>query len=188
MIKTTFTLIILAVFFNACAHKQEIASTRKASVEKELNSEITASAADRVDADYYAEVEFKAKKANLSPLSKSTVNKLIHLSKDGDRISQVYILSWGDEEYPSENLKKLSQEQIQLAERRNQVLKKYIEKTAHLNQVYSFNMAEQPSTFAKWMNTTDSELKKTLVKAGLPTTADNPQFPSKAMHSVILVK
>ena len=54
--------------------------------------------------------------------------------------------------------------------------------------VDTYNMAKQPSILAEWFNSTDNKLKTSLVAAGLPTTADALQYPSKKSHAVVLIK
>ena len=97
------------------------------------------------------------------------------------------VLSWSDYEYPSKNLKKLPKAQIDLAQKRNRSVESYIKSLKSVD-IDAYNMAEQPNALSKWFNATDNKLKNALVSAGLPTTADDTQYPSKASHSVILIK
>ena len=75
--------------------------------------------------------------------------------------------------------------ELRLADRRNEALRNYIKATQPVT-VESYNMAEQSSAFEKIFKTTDSKLKNSFISAGLPTTADDPQYPSKASHAVIV--
>lgn len=84
-------------------------------------------------------------------------------------------------------MKKLSKEQRNLANQRNKNVKEYL-KTMRDVDVNSYNMAERPSAFSKLFNTADSELKSSMIEAGLSTTADKADYTSKASHSVILIK
>ena len=84
-------------------------------------------------------------------------------------------------------MKKLGRSEINLATKRNKAVENYIKENRSID-VDSYNMAEQPNSFSKWINTTDARLKRSLVAAGLPTTADDPQYPSKAGSSVVRVK
>jgi len=102
-------------------------------------------------------------------------------------VDKVIILSWADENYPSKELNKLSKEQRDLADQRNNNVKEYLQTMKDLD-VNSYNMAERPSTFSKLFNTADSELKSSMIEAGLSTTADKADYSSKASHSVILIK
>lgn len=149
---------------------------------------ITNAAANEVGAHSFVEIQFQTGSAILTSTSKASVDKLISKAKaEGKTIDEVMVMSWADQEFPSNNIKKLPAPQMRLAERRNQALKNYIKATQPV-PVESYNMAEQSSAFAKIFNSTDSKLKNSFVAAGLPTTADDPQYPSKASHAVILVK
>lgn len=149
---------------------------------------ITNAAAVEVGAHSFVEIQFQPGSSTLTKASKTSLNKLMSQAReDGKKIDEVMVMSWADQEFPSKNIKKLPAPQMRLAEKRNQVLKNYIKATQPVS-VESYNMAEQPSAFEKIFNTTDSKLKNSFVAAGLPTTADDPQYPSKASHAVILVK
>ena len=103
------------------------------------------------------------------------------------RVDEVIVLSWADQNYPSKELSKLSKEQRNLASQRNTNVKEYLKSMKDLD-VKSYNMAERPSSFSKMFNTADSELKNSMLHAGLSTTADEADYASKASHSVILIK
>ena len=103
------------------------------------------------------------------------------------KFDEVIVLSWADENYPSKELGKLSKEQRNLADQRNKNIKEYLISMKDLD-VKSFNMAERPSSFSNLFNTADSELKNSMLHAGLSTTADKADYASKASHSVILIK
>lgn len=161
---------------------------RTSYTEEAESRSITNAAANEVGAHSFVEIQFQAGSAILTGASKTSLDKLMVKAKaDGRKIDEVMVMSWADQEFPSKNIKKLPAPQMRLAERRNDALKNYIKATQSVT-VESYNMAEQSSAFEKIFNTTDSKLKNSFVAAGLPTTADDPQYPSKASHAVILVK
>ncbi|MEK6773015.1 MAG: hypothetical protein AABY64_03665 [Bdellovibrionota bacterium] len=145
------------------------------------------SAANVAQAHSFVEIEFDKGSASLSENAKTSLKSVLDQARSAGSIDEVLVLSWADDEYPSKNLKQLPKNQRELAKNRNKAVETYI-KTMKNVDVDSYNMAEQPNLFSKWFNTSDNKLKSSFIAAGLPTTADDPQNPKKASHSVILVK
>ncbi len=160
---------------------------RTAVTEELEGRSITNAAAREVRAHNFVEIEFNPGSSVLSESAKTSLKSIIEQARVDGKIDEVIVLSWADEEYPSASLKKLSKPQTELADKRNKAVKNYV-KTIRSVDVDTYNMASQPNALSKWFNTTDNRLKDSFVAAGLPTTADSPQYPSKASHSVILVK
>lgn len=161
---------------------------RTSYTEEAESRSITNAAANEVGAHSFVEIQFKSGSSTLTSTAKTSLNKLLsQVGADGHEIDQVMVMSWADQEFPSNKIKKLPAPQMRLAEKRNNALKNYI-RTIRQVRIESYNMAEQSSAFEKIFNTTDNKLKNSFVAAGLPTTADDPQYPSKASHAVILIK
>ncbi|MDZ4663196.1 MAG: hypothetical protein SGJ18_16415 [Pseudomonadota bacterium] len=181
-----FLALLTAMGCAGTPHK--VTEAGKPKVTEELaGGSPTNAAAREVKAHNFVEIEFKEGSATLTESAQSSVIAVIEQARrDGD-IDEVIVLSWSDEEYPSKNLSKLPKKQRELAEKRNRAVESYVKKLKSVD-VDSYNMAEQPNALSKWFNSTDSRLKGAFVAAGLPTTADSPQYISKASHSVILVK
>lgn len=181
----------LALAFG-CSSPQKVSKTEKnrtgnTYTEESEGRAVTNSAALEAKADSFVEIQFAQGSAALSESSKASLKALMEQSSYSGKLDEIIVLSWADEEYPSKNLRKLPKAQRDLAEKRNQSVAEYLKSMKNMD-IDTYNMAKQPNTLSKWFNTTDTRLKRSLVAAGLPTTADNPQYPSKASHSVILVK
>ncbi len=144
-------------------------------------------AAKKIQAYNFVEVQFQPLSSELTNEAKKEINETFQKAIWDGYIDNVSVLSWSDEEYPSEDLNTLSKENRNLAEKRNTAIKNYLMSIRNVD-VDTYNMAEQPSKLSKLFNTTDNQLKKSLVAAGLPTTADALQYPSKASHSLVLIK
>lgn len=154
--------------------------------EEQAGDGIAKKGGDVVNADYYVEVEFAPGSKALTSDSQQKIQSLINNAKKAGSISSVSILSWADDEFPSANVKALPEPQKVLAAQRNSSLKQYVTQT-HKAPVTTYSMAEQSNALQKFLGTTDARLKRSLVAAGLPTTADNPRFPSKASRSLVFV-
>ena len=193
-IKKNGNIILLAIslFAVSCANQPKNVSDnnqtpRKSYAEETESRAVISSAAHEVGAQQFVEISFSPGSSTLTQNSKSSLDQLIKRSANNGKIDEVLVLSWSDQELPSDNLKKLGRSEINLATKRNKAVENYIKENRSID-VDSYNMAEQPNSFSKWINTTDARLKRSLVAAGLPTTADDPQYPSKAGSSVVLVK
>jgi hypothetical protein len=169
-------------------HKvSENESQRTSYTEEQAGREITRAAAKSVDAHNFVEIGFSESSSVLTKSAAASIESAVGQAKQRGQISQVIVLSWSDQEYPAQNVGKLSKKQSDLADRRNLAIKKYVSAMDNLD-VETYNMAKSPNTLSKWFNTTDTKLKNSFLAAGLPTTGDELQYPSKASHAVILVK
>lgn len=165
----------------------EVEAPRTSFTEEAEGRSINNTAAREAKAHNFVEIKFAPGSASLSQHAKISLNAVIEQAKRDGKVEELIVLSWSDEEYPSKKLKKLPRVQRELAEKRNKAIESFVKETRSVD-VDTYNMAEQPHAISKWFNTADSRLKNSLVAAGLPTTADDPQYPSKASHSVVFVK
>jgi hypothetical protein len=174
-----------------CANAPQIVTEqdkpRTSFTEEAEGRAVTNAAALKVKAHNFIEIDFKQGSALLRKSTKTSLTSVIDQANKDGKITEVIVLSWSDKEYPSKNLAKLPKRQRDLAKKRNTAIEEYV-KTISSVSVVTYNMAEQPNALSKWFNTTDSKLKESFIAAGLPTTADALQYPSKASHSVVLVK
>lgn len=157
-------------------------------VESQDANRVTNAAANEVKAHDFVEIAFDLGSATLSLNSRNSLNALLNQSSNAGKIEEILVMSWADDELPSKDKKKLSRLQRDLASKRNSAIRDYLRAARSGVDIDTYNMAKQPNALSRMFNTTNSRLKKSLVDAGLPTTADDPQYPSKASHAVILVK
>lgn len=186
----TLSLLIGGIF-GACSHTPSLpviadktAST--SATEEEASNAITNQAAAVANASYYVEVKFKLGEVELSEASKNQISDLMSRAKLNGGVDSIKILSWSDEEYPSKEVVRLPKPQRDLAEARNKTIQNYVKELSAAH-VSTYNMAVRPNGIQKILSTTSAKLKQSMVEAGLPTTADDPQYPSKASHAVILI-
>lgn len=147
---------------------------------------VTESAAEKIDAHSFVEIKFVKGSTALTESSKDSIRNLVKLNKlDQNKLDQVIVLTWADQEYPSEEKEKLSPRQVNLAKKRAETISQFVKSFKKNITVETHSMAQQPSLVSEWLNTQDSKIKNTLVAAGLPTSADKMKFPSKASHALI---
>lgn len=176
--------LLLAV---SCSHPKKVSRSDTKSYEEAKSRETTTETANVAQASNHVEIAFSEGSASLTDNAKDSLRSILNEAKREGNIDEVIVLSWADQNYPSKELNKLSKEQRELANQRNKNVKEYL-KTMKDVDVNSYNMAERPSAFSKLFNTADSELKNSMLEAGLSTTADKADYASKASHSVILIK
>ncbi|HPI41526.1 MAG TPA: hypothetical protein PLJ21_12020 [Pseudobdellovibrionaceae bacterium] len=180
-------LLSLTVGCSSYPYKSSDAKAVKTSTEESKTLGVTNEAAKNMKAHNFAEIKFNRGSSVLSEKNKASLNVVIEQAQSSGRIDEVLVLSWADEEYPSKDLKTLSRPQRDLAAKRNKAIKNYINEAKDLD-VDAYNMAERPNPIFKWLKTSDSTMKESFLAAGLPTTEDSSDVPSKASHSVVLVK
>ncbi len=178
------------LFAVGCTHEKRVSATEKQyrkSYEEAQGRATTAAVATESGATDFTEIQFREGSSSLSDEAKKSLRSMLTEPRFDDRVEEVIVLSWADQNYPSKEVSKLSKEQRNLADQRNDNVKEYLKSMRDLD-VKTFNMAERPSSFSKLFNTADSELKNSMLHAGLSTTADKDDYASKASHSVILIK
>lgn len=186
--KLSLAISSIALLAIGCAGTPKKTSESRTVDEINAGSAVTNEAARKEGAYNFVEVSFKPGTATLTSAAKQSLDAVLAQASSAGEIDEVMVLSWPDTEYPSQARKTLPRSQVDLAGSRNDSVRDYIEDVKKVDDVDAYNMAKRPGLFSRWFNTTDNRLKSTLAAAGLPTTADDPQYPSKASRSVILVK
>jgi hypothetical protein len=177
-------LLVTAVGCANTAHKTAETEKEKKETESRYINETTAR---ETEAQNYLEIGFKEGSASLTENAKKSLNSVIEQARSKDKIDEVIVLSWSDQEYPSKNIKDLPKAQRELAEKRNKNIESYVKSMRDVD-VNTYNMAERPTSFSKLFNTDDTKLKESMVSAGLSTTADTGDYVNRASRSVILIK
>lgn len=186
-----FCLSVATVILSAgCASNHDRSQPseikKKSTLARLDNQVVLTGVAERLGVQNFTEIDFKPGSAELSSSAKATLRSLLIQAQGMGSIEDIIVASWSDHEYPAV-VRALSAEQRELAQRRGQSVRTYLESLANVD-VATHNMAERPQGLSRWFNTKESDLKNSLVLAGIPTTADNPQYPSKSSQAVILVK
>jgi hypothetical protein len=118
------------------------------------------SAASVTDATFVTELTFQPGSSKLTSAAKSRINELIRDAKASGKIEDIKVLSWADQEYPSEQAGKLSQAQRNLAEARTKEIRNHISAADNDIDVDAYNMAERPGAISRLMGTENAKLKK----------------------------
>ena len=134
------------------------------------------------------ELTFPVRGAKLSKNSNQRITQFIKKAQgqNPEQIESVKVIAWADEEYPSIHTKELSAGQKELAAARGEALKKRLE-DLKVSSIEVINMAERPSVFQTWFQTSDHRIKKALETSGIPNTDTSIKQPSKRGHAIVIV-
>ncbi len=149
-----------------------------------MNKEV----AKEAEAADYVEVKFNKGSDQLTAETKAQIDGLIAAARKRGDLDEIKVLAWSDREYPANEKVKLPSSQKILADKRAEAVSDYIDnlKLEGGVDVDKYNMAYRPGFVARVFNTSDARFKKTLVAAGLPTTADDPKISAKASRAVVM--
>jgi hypothetical protein len=137
-----------------------VSSTGKAITSKDANN-----AANAVNADYFANLDFKAGESTLTDTAKKNLDDLISRARGtGQKIDEVKVLAWSDSEFYGEKTKLPKNEQA-LAKDRAATIRSYLKNNQSIDDVDTYNMAKPAGSLAQFFKTTDSKVKNELTNA-----------------------
>jgi len=170
-----------------CAHSTPAEKKQEQNIAAAAPSIEAKQVAAEEQAPFVAELTFSKNKHQLSKTSRARIDKLLAEAKRQGEISEIKVISWADEEYPSVHTKKLSTDQRSLAEHRNNAIKKYLQHGSQNVEVSAYNMAERPGVLSDLISTSNSRIKKAFEVAGIPNTDTSVKTPAKASKSIVMI-
>jgi hypothetical protein len=136
---------------------------------------------------FVTEFRFAKGKETLAKPDQLRLKKFIEEASRHGHITDVKVVSWSDQEYPSVNTKRLAKSQIELANARADNIESQVRELADGVRVEKLNMAERPKMFGEWLGTVDARIKKSLEVAGIPNTDTSVKTPAKASRAIVLL-
>lgn len=116
------------------------------------------------------EVTFDSGSSTLTDAQKNEIAKTVSQTKRKGALDRIEVLAWSDKEYPSPN-QKHGQGDLDLATRRANEVKKYLNDSKTAPSVDTFNMAERPNKFEETLKLADAKVKDSMEAGGAaPTT------------------
>lgn len=168
-------VVLIATAIVGCKSVPEKAQPQESYTPYAANSREAIAAAD-LNRDVVLTVEFKPGQDGLSKTAKNQIQRALADARKMGTIKNVEVAVWSDKEYPAIG-KSLPKDQVKLAAKRAKNLQLLIDKTEPSSDVNTFNMAKQPNSFQRWVNSRDAEVKSKLVAAGVvPRPKDNQIF------------
>jgi hypothetical protein len=119
--------------------------------------------ANELGSDLYTEMEFEEGSVYVSDLAEAEIRALYQkASERADEIRAVHLISWADKEYPDEQQEELHEEQVDLADERNNELEKIVRNIDEDISVSKISMADRPTGWAELTSTKSAEIKESL--------------------------
>lgn len=148
--------------------------------------------ANEQQTSFVTEFAFKKGSEELTAASKQKLREISQNALARGKVEMIKVISWADQEYPSANQKKLSEDQLELANNRNEEIKNYLddlyEKRNMEPDVQLISMAKRPSAFNNLISSDDARNKKSLETAGIPTTGSKNKTGPKSSKAIVLIK
>jgi len=139
------------------------------------------------ESPYVAEIKFAKGSDELQPQAQSQLRKLMKKAEAAGEIETITLVSWADSEYPASARADSNESAPQLANRRNQALREFFESDESRIEISEINMAESPSRLESWLKSDESQIKRRLVEAGIPTAAQPDKDTPKASHAIVMI-
>jgi len=104
-------------------------------------------------------------------------------------IAEVRVIAWADKEYPPEQQKRYTKDDIKLADQRADKVRTYLREQLKLKSITTFNMAKRPNLFQEMLKTPTAAIKDTLEKSGAAphSEKDTGLFAERSKSSTALV-
>lgn len=175
-------LLAVALFGIGCASQVKTeANTDAAQVRTTKEVE----AAVQLNRSVISTVNFKKGRQGLSDHASEGIQAAIIEARKMGEIKSVDVVAWSDLEYPKKG-RKLPQREIALAADRAKRIEKVIDQAAPSTSVKTYNMAEEPNAFQKWIETRDAHLKNKLVETGVINTSGEASPGQKRASSALI--
>jgi hypothetical protein len=148
-------------------------------------------AASDLGAQEVAEVHFARGSNRISKSELKKLNAALAKAQTSGKVDEIKIVSWADREFPSFNGGSLPKPDQDLAERRNESIRKTLENKMKGVGMDKYNMAVYPSGVSRLFKTSDFRVKRSLEQAGIPnsdTGVKTPAMSGKALVMILLEK
>ncbi|MEZ0391507.1 MAG: hypothetical protein ACAH59_04780 [Pseudobdellovibrionaceae bacterium] len=178
----------LAIAISACSSKPAAVDNQSMGEAKPTEASMEAKqVAAEQEAAFVTEISFAKGSSTLGKEAKSKLSKLFDKVSEGQDIQSAKVITWADENYPSDSKKSLSQSQQDLVKKRNDAIKDFISKEDKDLDLDFFNMAERPGSASEFFGLPDARIKKSLEDAGIPTTDDQGKGKNRISKSMVML-
>ncbi len=131
-------------------------------------------------------VTFSEGSALLSDEAQEKLREVYNSAMAAGKIDDIQVSVWSDSNLPNSSKIELSKNEKELATRRGNEIKKFLEETVKTPSVQTFSMAEHANWIARLFNTDSAELKSSLARRSDKTSEAKFYFlrdggPSTAM-------
>ena len=162
--------------------------TQNIAIQKKQPSSEAKLLAKAQETAFVAEFSFKKGGKDLSTFSKKQLNSISKKALEKGKIEIIKVITWADQEYPSAIKNKLSLDQQVLVNKRNEKIKKYLQKINPntIHDIELISMAHRPSFLKNLLSSDDAKIKRSLESAGISDTDTGSNKGSKKSKSIVL--
>jgi outer membrane protein OmpA-like peptidoglycan-associated protein len=190
--KNIFGALAFGLLIAACSSEPKTITTKEEDGGRAVQTNPQASmmakqVAAEQDAPYVAEISFPKGSTTLTADAKRKLQQLFKSVSSPDQVKSVKVVTWADQDYPSEQAKKLADNQVQIAKKRNEEIQKYLQTNYQDLKMDLHSMAERPAPLKGMLGTSDARIKRSMEEAGIPTTDSVKNMPSKASKSIVML-
>jgi hypothetical protein len=142
--------------------------------------------ANEMESNYVTEIRFKKGSSELTRTAKNLLKGTIARAKKDASMKTAKLITWADQEMPSEKKEELSDEQIDLVKRRNEALSEFIRNSVSKIDIDPISMAQRPEGLKKLVPNETARIQESLEEAGVPEAGEKKEGMGKAGRSIII--
>ncbi len=142
--------------------------------------------ANEMESSYVSEIRFAKGTTELTAEAKKSLTSVIEQAKRNDSLAKAILISWADQEMPTEKIGELSEEQIELAKKRNDALSRFIQGEERKINIDRISMAERPDGLKKLIPNQTARIQESLEEAGIPEKGEKKNGLGKASRSIVI--
>lgn len=142
--------------------------------------------ANEMESNHVTEIRFKKGSSELSADARRSLSSVLAKADKDGFTEKVKLITWADSEMPDEKKGELSDEQRDLAKRRNDALARFIQGKNRDIDIDPVSMAERPSGLRSFIPNETARIQESLDEAGIPEKGDKKEGLGKASRSIVI--
>lgn len=142
--------------------------------------------ANEMESNHVTEIRFKKGSAELTPSARKSLAAVMTEAKKNKSLGVAKLITWADEEMPTEKKEALPEAQVELAQRRNDTLTEFIQGRDRDVDIDPISMALRPQGLKKLVPTEAARIQESLDETGVPEKGDKKEGMGKASRSIII--
>ena len=142
--------------------------------------------ANEMESNHVTEIRFRKGSAVLTPEAKRSLSSVIEEARKNKSLAKAKLITWADQEMPTEKKEELSDEQIELVKKRNDALTRFIQSEERKVDIDRISMAERPEGLRKMIPNETARIQESLDRAGIPERGEKKNGLGKASRSIVI--
>lgn len=127
--------------------------------------------------NFVSEFKFSKGQVSLNPVNKQKIKEVYDRADRKGQIKEVQIVTWADQNFPTENKEELASDQQTLVKKRNRSIEKYLSHLDNDLNVKTISMAERAGAVARFTASDEAKIKESL---------DSKDAPDKVSESMVI--